>query len=196
MSRPMSRSTGIVRRARKTAPTPSVSPMVWRRPYLLGDVEVEARGGDAADLDRVDGEVGAARGPRDDRGGSRSSRGRPRRRWSSAPWPRPSRGAPRSMSCRTMVASASSGNVRMSPSRLRVNSTLPAPMKTILVMSSPFRRLSDSVANQAQTSKDGDVGVTGRQNPRVEVGESDDRGNCAGEVQPEPPCLEVCGMPS
>jgi hypothetical protein len=40
----------------------------------------------------------------------------------------------------------------MSPNRLRVNSTLPAPMKTILVMSYPFFRLSDIVANQAQTS--------------------------------------------
>ncbi len=37
------------------------------------------------------------------------------------------------MSCRTSSASRSAGNERMSPSRLRVNSTLPAPTSTIRV---------------------------------------------------------------
>ena len=44
------------------------------------------------------------------------------------------------MSWSTISASASSGKVRMSPSRLRVNSTLPAPMNAILVMPSPSFR--------------------------------------------------------
>ena len=62
---------------------------------LLGDVEVEARGGDAADLDRVDGEVGAVEGRATVEVGLDRARGLRRRRSSSAPSPRPSRGARR-----------------------------------------------------------------------------------------------------
>jgi hypothetical protein len=36
MSRHMSRKTGIVRSPRMMPPMPSVSAMVWRRPYFLG----------------------------------------------------------------------------------------------------------------------------------------------------------------
>ncbi len=36
MSRHMSRNTGMVRRPRMMPPMPSVSAMVWRRPYFLG----------------------------------------------------------------------------------------------------------------------------------------------------------------
>ena len=36
LSRPMSSSTGMVRRPRMTPPMPSVSAMVWRRSYFFG----------------------------------------------------------------------------------------------------------------------------------------------------------------
>ena len=51
---------GIVRTARMMPPMPSVSAMVWRRPYFLRNVEI--RDGArlvAADLDHADGVVGA-----------------------------------------------------------------------------------------------------------------------------------------
>ena len=51
-----------------------------------------------------------------------------------------------SMSWSAIVASASSGNVRRSPSRSLVNSTLPAPMNAIRVM-------RESVSDLIQTSK-------------------------------------------
>ena len=86
----------------------------------------------AADLDAVDHVVGAVErlaaveGRRDprlraERLGRRGARAT-----------RPSRAAPGSMSCSEISLPASSGNARMSPSRLRVNSTLPAPTNAIL----------------------------------------------------------------
>ena len=156
-----------MRRARDTAPTPDVSAMVCRRPYLRG----MSKSSRVAPIPPTSIMLTAKSAP---------SRARRRsvvvvmRAWApetsfvhraiaSAVARRSS-----TMSWSTISTSASSGNVRMSPSRLRVNSTLPAPMKTILVMARrrPFVRLrarapcgvrmrrrsglSDSVANDGK----------------------------------------------
>src|SRR5262249_10153599 len=74
-----------------------------------------------------------------------------------------------SMSCRTIWLAANSGNVRMSPSRFFVNSTLPAPTKTIrgLIHASlpyGYKRsgvltTAESRALQQLTTKDGRLAV-------------------------------------
>ena len=94
------------------------------------DLEVDQRGGIAADLDHVDHVIDAV-----ERGSPVEVRLHCRRRPQLPAVQRAIASAASSrsgsMSCSAMVASASSGKVRMSPSRLRVNSTLPAPMKAI-----------------------------------------------------------------
>ena len=53
----------MVRRPRMMPPMPSVSAMVWRRPYFLGiSKSIDRAGLVAADLDHADGVVGAVEG--------------------------------------------------------------------------------------------------------------------------------------
>ena len=99
MSRPIPSITGIVRSARKMPPMPSVSPIVWRRPWRAGiskSVSVAAWPPTWIMLIAKSAPSSASR---------RSSVRRDRRAWrraarrSSAPSPRPSRAARASMSC-------------------------------------------------------------------------------------------------
>ena len=133
MSAAMPSMTGMVRRARNTAPTPEVSAIVWRKPYFLG-ISKSSR---VAAWPPTWITLMAKSAPSRARRRSVVALIRPRapsvsfvqRAIATAVSRRSS-----SMSCSTISASASSGKEKMSPSRLRVNSTLPAPMNAILVM--------------------------------------------------------------
>ena len=106
-----------------------------------GDVEVELGRPRAADLDGVDHEVRVRRGPsrrsrlRRDRRRRAQGAGRPAR-----PSARPSRAGRRRCRGGRARRRAAPRSDRMSPSRLRVNSTLPAPTSTIRVIERPPRR--------------------------------------------------------
>src|SRR6185295_1702338 len=132
MSFPIACITGIVRSERKMPPMPRVSPIVWRRPWRAGiskSISVAAWPPTWIMLIAW----------------SQPSSARRRSACASIVAPAPSASFVQraiasaassrsgSMSCRAMVASASSGKLRMSPSRFLVNSTLPAPMKAIRV---------------------------------------------------------------
>ncbi len=93
----------------------------------------------AADLDHVDGVVGAVErgapvGGRGDLGRARRARRPPRRPTSSEVARRWA-----SMSNSAISESASSAWLRMSPSRLRANTVLPAPMNVIFAMAPRLR---------------------------------------------------------
>ena len=122
-----------VRSARKMPPMPSVSAIVCRTPVARGDLEVEQRRLVAADLHHVEHEVGAVerRAPvevRADRGA-----GAALARDVSAPSPRRSRAARGRCRGARSRRPAARGSARMSPSRLRVKTTLPAPTNATLV---------------------------------------------------------------
>src|SRR6476469_4345300 len=145
MSAAMPSITGIVRSERKMPPIPSVSPIVCRRPWRLG----------------ISKSISVASCPptwimlitwSQPSSAARRSRWASIVAWAPSAWfvqraiasPVASRSG--SMSCRAIVASASSGKLRMSPSRSRVNSTLPAPTKAMRVM-------RESVSGLIETSK-------------------------------------------
>src|SRR6188472_3589430 len=143
MSAPIASITGIVRSARKMPPMPSVSAIVWRRPWRAGISKsrtVAAKPPTWIMLIAKSAPSSAAR-----RSACALMRARPPSCWlvqcaiASAVSRRSG-----SMSWSATRTSASSSNASRSPSRSRVNSTLPAPMNAILVTRGSMPQMHDN----------------------------------------------------
>ena len=143
MSRPIPSITGIVRSARKIPPIPSVSAIVWRRPWRAGiskSSSVAAWPPTWIMLNAKSAPSSAARRSRwVEKVGCAPSWSAVQRAIASAVASRSS-----SMSCSAMSQCASSGNESRSPSRSRVNSMLPAPMNAMRVIDESIAHLRDS----------------------------------------------------